>query len=244
VIPNFLLNMKPTVYKDLDKLSSWRAIPGQIKSVVGITVVLVILFMILGHFIKKVDPTKKTPMWLVPWILLVELINNFTKTNIGKRWKSYAPYFLALGIYLFVANTCSVFAMDNPTSYICVNAALAIITFFIVQITGLVSLGIKEYLKSFVGPVKAMSFIMIPMNIISEFTLPISLTLRLLGNIVSGLVISLLIKGMLGLIAIPVMPFINGVFDIFFGAIQAFIFVVLTIIFTSMKVDDKEKIYS
>lgn len=228
----------------LNAMSYLRNLPGQVKSTVVIVIVLSVFFIILGNRVKKVDPSKKTPKWLVPWIMLVELINGFTKNNIGKRWKSYAPYFLTLGIFLFCANTCSIFAMDNPSSYIMVNFALGIISFFIVQITGIVSLGIKGYLGSFVGPVKPMAFIMIPINIIGEITLPISLSLRLLGNIISGSVINIIIKGLLGWFAIPILPVVNAIFDVAFGLIQAFVFVVLTIIFSSMKIDDKEKIYS
>ncbi len=217
---------------------------GQVKSLIGITIVLSIICIIIGHFIKKVDPTKKTPLWLVPLIFIVDLINSFAKSNIGKRWKSYAPYFLALAIYLFVANTCGIFAMDNPTSYIVLNFGLALITFFLVQITGIVSLGIGGYLGGFVGPVKPMAFIMIPINIVSELTLPISLSLRLLGNIVSGAVLGIMIKGLLVWWAIPILPVFNAIFDIAFGLIQCFVFVILTIINISQKVDDKEKLYA
>lgn len=217
---------------------------GQVKSLIGITIVLSIVCIIIGHRIKKVDPTKKTPLWLVPLIFIVDLINSFAKVNIGKRWKAYAPYFLALAIYLFVANTCGIFAMDNPSSYIVLNFGLALITFFLVQITGIVSQGIGGYLKGFVGPVKPMAFIMIPINIVSELTLPISLSLRLLGNIVSGAVLGIMIKGLLSWWAIPILPIFNGIFDVAFGLIQCFVFVILTIINISQKVDDKEKIYS
>ena len=217
---------------------------GQVKSLIGITIVLSIVCIIIGHRIKKVDPTKKTPLWLVPLIFIVDLINSFAKVNIGKRWKAYAPYFLALAIYLFVANTCGIFAMDKPTSYIVLNFGLALITFFLVQITGIVSQGIGGYLKGFVGPVKPMAFIMIPINIVSELTLPISLSLRLLGNIVSGAVLGIMIKGLLSWWAIPILPIFNGIFDVAFGLIQCFVFVILTIINISQKVDDKEKIYS
>ncbi len=217
---------------------------GQVKSLIGITIVLIIVSIILGHFIKKVDPAKKTPLWLVPLIFIVDLINTFTKSNIGKRWKAYAPYFLALAIYLFVANTCGIFAMDNPTSYIVLNFGLALITFFMVQITGIVSQGLLGYLKGFIGPVKPMAFIMIPINIVSELTLPISMSLRILGNILSGAVFGMMLKGLLTWAAIPILPAFNLIFDIAFGLIQCFVFVILTIINTSQKVDDKEKIYS
>lgn len=220
----------------------------QMFSLLIIFVVLAVLIIVLGIKIKHVDPNGKTPLWLVPLLSIVEIVNNFTKSNIGKRWKTYAPYFLSLGIYILFQNTCSIFGLTNPTSYMITNAAMAIITFFIVQITGIVSLGIKGYLKGFVGPVPWLCFIMIPINIISEFALPVSLTLRLTGNILSGNVISILIKSLFkwpgSLATAIVMPVINLYFDLMSGVIQTLVFVILTIIFTSMKIDDSEKIFS
>ncbi len=220
-----------------------RSLPEQVKSTIIITLVLCIVAIIIGKKVKKINPTNKIPLWLMPVVMIVDIINNFIKVNIGRRWKTYAPYFLALAIFIFFSNISAVFFMSSPTSYIMVNAALAIITFFIVQITGIISNGIIGYLKGFIGPVKAISPVMIPINIIGEVTLPLSLTLRLTGNIISGGVISLIITGLLGYMAIPIMPFINGIFDIAFGVIQTAVFVILSIVFTSMKIDDSEKIY-
>ena len=221
-------------------------LPGtgdQMLSLLIIVGVLVLFLLFIGIKIKKVDPLGDVPKWLIPWIAIVEIVNNFTKTNIGRRWKHYAPYFLALAISLLFQNIASIFGLVNPTSYMMTNAALAMITFFIVQITGIRSLGLKGYLKSFVGPVPALAFIMIPINIISEFALPVSLTLRLTGNIVAGNVISMLVKSF-GPVTVIFMPIINVYFDLMSGVIQTFVFVILTIIFTSMKIDDSEKIYS
>jgi F-type H+-transporting ATPase subunit a len=86
--------------------------------------------------------------------------------------------------------------------------------------------------------------VMLPMNIVSEFTLPISLALRLFGNVISGTAISILIKQMFEYWSIPIMPFINLLFDIAFSIIQVAVFVILSVIFTSMKIKDEEKIYS
>ena len=85
---------------------------------------------------------------------------------------------------------------------------------------------------------------MLPMNLMSELTLPISLCLRLFGNVISGTCISILIKYLLSWAAIPIMPLINALFDIAFGLIQVAVFVILSVIFTSMKIKDEEKIYS
>lgn len=216
-------------------------IGDQMLSLIIIFVFLVILLLILGHKIKKVDPLNDIPLWLIPWISLVQLINSFTKSNIGRRWKRYAPIFLTFGITILLQNIASVFGLVNPTSYMITNAGLAIIAFFVIQITGIRSLGFKGYLKSFVGPVKWLAWLFIPMNIVSEFALPLSLTLRLTGNIIAGNVISMLIKSFKPW-TIVVMPFINVYFDLMSGVIQTLVFVILTIIFTSMKIDDSEKI--
>ena len=216
-------------------------IGDQMLSLIIIFVFLVILLLVLGHKIKKVDPLNDIPLWLIPWISLVQLINSFTKSNIGRRWKRYAPIFLTFGITILLQNIASVFGLVNPTSYMITNAGLAIIAFFVIQITGIRSLGFKGYLKSFVGPVKWLAWLFIPMNIVSEFALPLSLTLRLTGNIIAGNVISMLIKSFKPW-TIVVMPFINVYFDLMSGVIQTLVFVILTIIFTSMKIDDSEKI--
>lgn len=205
-----------------------------------ITVVLCLVFILLSFKIKKVDPLKKTPLWLVPMMMLVEMMNNFIKQNIGKRWKTFAPWFLSIAIFIFFSNISAVFLLENPTSYIMITLALALTSFFVIQGAGIASNGFLEYLKGFIDP----NPVMLPMNIISEISLPISLCLRLFGNIISGSVIALLIKGFAGWWAVPIMPVVNIVFDIGFGLIQTAVFVILSIIFTSMKIKDEEKIYS
>ena len=216
----------------------YSSLPDQVVSTIIITIVLSIIFIIVGSKIKKVDPKGKTPTWLVPFVIIVDLINKMTQENIGKRWKAYAPYFLTLAIFLSVANISGIFGLQSPTSYLVINAALAMITFFIIQITGIVSNGIKGYTKSFLEPI----FILLPINIIGEVTLPVSLALRLMGNIMSGAILSKIIFGLLGWFVIPFLPVYNAIFDIFFGIIQMAVFLLLSIIFTGNKVSDADKI--
>ena len=212
---------------------------GQITATIILVTALSLVFIILRPVFKKLDPTKKTPLWAVPFVWLVDLLNGFVKVNIGKRWKSYAPWFVSLTIILFFSNIASIFCLDSPTSYILVTFSLAMLSFFVIQLAGIISLGLKKYIKGFFDPF----FVMLPINIVSEISLPISLAVRLFGNIISGTAISILIKELLGYFAIPVLPFINAIFDIAFGVIQVTVFVILSIIFTSMKIDDDEKIY-
>ena len=212
------------------------SIAATIWIVVGVSIFLFILFL----FIRRVDPMKKTPLWLIPFMWLVDMMNGYIKVNIGKRWKAYSPWFLTLIIFIFFANISSVYLFANPTGYVVVTFALAMCTFFVIQASGIVSNGFLGYLKGFLDPTP----VMLPMNILSEFTLPISLSLRLFGNVISGACISILIKNLLGWFAVPVMPFINLLFDIAFSLIQVAVFVILSVIFTSMKIKDEEKIYS
>ena len=215
---------------------SKSSIAATIWIVVGVSIFLFILFL----FIRRVDPMKKTPLWLIPFMWLVDMMNGYIKVNIGKRWKAYSPWFLTLIIFIFFANISSVYLFTNPTGYVVVTFALAMCTFFVIQASGIVSNGFLGYLKGFLDPTP----VMLPMNILSEFTLPISLSLRLFGNVISGACISILIKNLLGWFAVPVMPFINLLFDIAFSLIQVAVFVILSVIFTSMKIKDEEKIYS
>ena len=219
-------------------------LPAQVKSTLIITTTLIIISILIGLRVKKLKPTDKPGLFIHLLEIVVDLINNFIKINIGKRWKFFAPYFFTLAIFLFFANTSSIWGLTPPTSYISINAALSLITFILIQGTGIVSMGFKNYLKSFVGPVKYMFFLMIPINLVGEFTFPLALCLRLFGNILSGNVIAMLISGKIGSWAILIMPSINLIFDLAFGLIQVLVFVLLSIIFVSMKVDDKEKIYS
>lgn len=215
-----------------------------IMSTIIIVGVLSVIFIVMSFFIKKVDPMQKTPMWLVPFMWLVDIMNNFIKINIGKKWRIYSPWFLTLVIFIFFANSCGIFLLENPTGYIVVTAILAFFSFLIIQITGITSLGIGGYLKGFLDPTP----VMLPMNILSEFTFPLSLCLRLFGNVISGSAIGILIKnlfdGWLSLLVVPVVPFINLIFDIAFTMVQVVVFVILSIVFTSAKIKDEEKIYS
>jgi F-type H+-transporting ATPase subunit a len=210
-----------------------------ITSTIIIVLVLSLVFILISKKIEKLNPQDKTPLWMVPFVWIVDLINGFVKANIGKRWKSYAPWFVSLTILLFFSNISSVFCLNNPTGYLVITLTLGFLSSIVIQITGIVSQGLKSYLKGFLDPF----FVMLPMNIISELALPLSLGVRLFCNITSGSAISTLIKNVLGWGSIAVMPVINAIFDIAFGVIQVTVFVILSIIFTSMKINDEEKIY-
>lgn len=219
---------------------------NQVYSTLFICLVLMIVCLIVGLKVRKLDPKKKTPKWLVPFLVIVKLMNNMSKENFGKRWKAYAPYLLTLTLFIFFSNISGVFGIVSPTSYLILDVILALSAFFVVEITGLVSMGPKNFLKSFLGASILMSIIMVPINIISEITLPVSLSLRIMGNVTSGGVIGSVIKGLPSIngwlfpVSVVATPVINFIFDIFSGTIQTLVFVLLTTTYTAMKIDPKD----
>ena len=61
----------------------------QMSSMIKVTIVLAIIIIILGILIRKVDSKKKTPIWLTVLVMLVSIVNNFVKSNIGKRFRTF-----------------------------------------------------------------------------------------------------------------------------------------------------------
>lgn len=216
------------------------ALPAQLKSSLVIILVLSLLFIFLGKKIEKIKPEDASPKWVFVLEQMVSIVNNFVKENIGKRWRFYAPYIFTLALYLAVANLSGLLGFTPPTSNVNVTGGLAVISFILIQGSGFKSLGVKGYFKSLFQPV----FFMFPLNVIGEITLPFSMALRLFGNILSGVVMTMLIYGVFGWPAVIVTPAFHAIFDILFGLIQALVFVLLTVIFISMKIDDEEKIYT
>ncbi len=205
--------------------------------------VICLLCILIGLKVDKVKPEDKPSKIIVLVEMFVGLINNYVKQNMGKNWKRYAPYIVTIALYLLFANLSGLFGLTPPTTSWNVTLALAIITFFMIQITGIVSLGFKKYIKSFFSPV----FFLFPINLLGELTFPLALSLRLFGNILSGAVFSKLIYGLAyqgGIFAWLVLPFpmvvFHAIFDVFFGIIQVVVFVLLTIVFTSQKIDEEE----
>lgn len=218
--------------------------PQMISSFIVIGV-LCVLCVIVGVVADHTAIDGKSCKFLTIFELLVGLINNYVKDNMGKNWKHYAPYILTVALYLLFANLSGLFGLTPPTTSWNITIALSLITFVMIQYTGIKSLGLWDYFKSFFSPV----FILFPINLLSEFTFPLALSLRLFGNILSGAVFSKLIYGLAAqssfmpwIIPVPMVIF-HAIFDVFFGIIQVVVFVLLTIVFTSQKMSEDDLNY-
>ncbi|MBQ7875023.1 MAG: F0F1 ATP synthase subunit A [Oscillospiraceae bacterium] len=168
-----------------------------------ILAILSVVFIWLGSGLK-VKPTSKKQ---VVAEMIYGVIGNLVESNIGPNTKAFIPYFTALFAFILTANLSGVWGLGvirPPTADVATPFALALMTCVISWYYKIKMNGIKEHLKGFLGPVKFMTPIMLPMNIISEIANPVSLTLRMFGNLLGGLIIGTLIYSML--IGSNVMP--------------------------------------
>ncbi|MDD2430782.1 MAG: F0F1 ATP synthase subunit A [Firmicutes bacterium] len=191
----------------------------------GIMAVLVVLGYFAGRLFKDrpIDQPPKGAANVVEAIY--EVVANYIVDTMGKHNTHYIPYMGTLFIFLLVANFSGLLGLRPPTSDLNTVAALAILSFLLIQGTALRG-GLWNYIKGFFDPIPAM----FPLNVISEFATPFSLTMRLFGNILSGYLIVGLVY--VALTSVPYLFFIaqpiHMYFDLFSGFIQMLIFGTLT----------------
>jgi F-type H+-transporting ATPase subunit a len=155
---------------------------------------------------------------------------SFFDDLIGEEGRRYVPYLISVAIYIGVANLIGLLGLKPPTKDLNTTAALAIISIVLIEYAGFHRKGLKGFIKSFAEPVA----IIAPINFLELFIKPLSLCMRLFGNILGGFVVMELIK-LLVPAFLPV-PF-SMYFDIFDGLIQAYVFVFLTALFIKESVE-------
>lgn len=162
--------------------------------------------------------------------IIVELVNNICKDALGAHhWKPFAPYLGTVMLFLIFANTVSIFnvipgesfKLRPPTRNINVTACMAIMSICVVIYAGIRYKKMGGWLKSFVEPIP----MMLPFKILDYGIKPLSLALRLFGNILGAFIVMELIYAAIP----PVIPAALSIyFDLFDGILQAYVFMFLT----------------
>ena len=161
----------------------------------------------------------------------------------GKKIEKQDPsMFGTLIVMMIVSNLIGLIGLQNPTSNVSFNATLAITMWLMIQGNGIKKGGLLARMKELTEPM----FLLTPLNVIGELALPISLTMRLFGNILAGYIISMLVYTLIkmlmpiGLLGLLVTPFLHMYFDIFSGVIQTYIFFTLSSFFLGQQVAIQE----
>lgn len=175
---------------------------------------------------------------------LVMFFYDMVDTTMGKGKQHYVPYIGALFLLSICSSLSSLFTLRPPTADLNTTAAWAIMTFFIIQYNGIKANGLSKRLKGFAEPTP----LLLPINILGEFSTPLSMAFRHFGNIFAGMLISTLLMSALASLTsfIPNLPpifqiGIPGVlslyFDLFTSGLQAYLFCMLTMVFVKMAAD-------
>ncbi|MBC6695393.1 F0F1 ATP synthase subunit A [Terrisporobacter mayombei] len=205
---------------------------------------IIIAALLLTRNLKPVPTTKRQIMLEYVVGSLRDLVKGNMGNDIEKRMPNILPYLGSLLLFFACSNLIGLLGFKSPTTDVDTTLAWALMTVFLIYYEGMRAKGLG-YWKGLLEPIP----IMLPLNIVSEFATPISLTFRPFGNILGGTVIMGLLYQLLGFISTLIpnvsIPFLQLVipvplhlyFDLFAGCLQAFIFIMLTMVFVSNAVE-------
>ena len=202
------------------------------------TIVVVLGFVVKARITKDLDdhvPSKLQIMWetIVGWV------TSQVEDNLGKVNAFVVPLAVALFFFILIANWFELIPsklnedsghlLAAPTADTNLTYALAAVVIVGVWTFGIQQKGVKGYFKHFLEPFP----ILLPLNILEELVKPITLALRLFGNIFAGGIMLALI-GLIPVWGLWLPNILWKLFDMFIGGIQAFIFALLTILYFGM----------
>lgn len=164
---------------------------------------------------------------------VVEIFDNFATDSLGKKLSYVAPWYFMVFVFVLLSAFFSIFGLRAPTADWATTFAFAFATFVL-----MIVMGFKhrkgDYLKSFFAP----HFLFFPINLLGELAKPISLSFRLFGNMLSGTIILTLYYALTPmLIQFGVPALLHAFFDIIIGALQTYIFVIISLMYIRSAAD-------
>ena len=190
--------------------------------------VIIILVLFLTRDLKVHNISKRQ----AALEYIVVTLRNIFGNILGEKGAGYTDYMVSVLIFIFVANMVGIFGFTPPTMDLSVTIALALMSIVLVQVSGIHKKGTGGWIKSFGQPMLAV----FPMNILELGIKPLSLCMRLFGNVLGATIIMELIKH-LTVVNFVLPAFLSIYFDLFDGAIQAYVFCFLTSLYISEAVE-------
>ena len=166
--------------------------------------------------------------------MIVELLDNMVKSGMGKNAYKFMNYIGTVFIFILVCNLSSLVGLRPPTADYGVTLPLGVLTFVLIHFNKFKHQKVSGVIKGLCDPWP----IWAPINIIGDLAVPISLSLRLFANVLSGTVMLALVYALLSVIAIGWPAALHVYFDIFSGAIQTYVFCMLTMTYISNEIGD------
>jgi len=172
--------------------------------------------------------------------LIVEKLDGMIGGTMGKHAKTFRNYIGTIFIFILLSNISGILGLRPPTADYGVTLPLGILTFLLIHITQFKNQKPKEIWSGMCSPLPAWLPIWLPINVISEIAVPISLSLRLFANVLSGTIMMALVYGLLRWFALLWPAALHVYFDLFSGAIQTYVFCMLTMTYITNAYGDSE----
>lgn len=222
--------------EEIGKVSHWVFLIGDMRLVVNSTTLLM-TWVVIGFVLAFAwVATRRRDMVPGPWQHLAELLvqwfRELVRDALGEAYEErYFPLICGLFIFVAMCNWIGVIPfLEEPTKDLNTTLGLGIMGFLIAHGTAIKVKGLKHYLKEYFEPF----FFMMPLNVVGELAKVISISCRLFGNIMGGSIIIIVVTHLLYGLLLP--PFLNAFFGLFVGTVQAFVFMMLTLVYISVQI--------
>lgn len=204
-----------------------------------IVMAIILIFAIVAN--RKLAHASEIPSGFQNVVeLIVEKLDGMVSGTMGKWAPKFVNYISTIFIFILMSNISGLFGLRPPTADYGTTLALGLITFFLIHINQFKHQSGKQIWRDMCSPLPPWLPIWFPINLISEIAVPISLSLRLFANVLSGTVMMALVYGLLGKIAVIWPAALHVYFDLFSGAIQTYVFCMLTMTYIAQACDAEE----
>ena len=172
--------------------------------------------------------------------LIVSSLDGVVEGTMGKSAPKFVNYISTIFIFILISNISGLFGLRPPTADYGTTLALGLITFTLIHFCQFKYQSPKKIWTDMCSPLPPWLPIWFPINLISEIAVPISLSLRLFANVLSGTIIMALIYALLSKLAYFWPGALHAYFDVFSGCIQTYVFCMLTMTYISNAIGEDE----
>ncbi|HXS96917.1 MAG TPA: F0F1 ATP synthase subunit A [Candidatus Limnocylindrales bacterium] len=191
-----------------------------------VALLIVVVFAMLRPRLSATNPGTMQHVFEV----IYDFVHGQTDEQVGHGGSHYLAFFGTLFIFILFANLIGIIpGFESPTMVPAVPLGCAVATFAYYNFVGIQANGIFKYLAHFAGPIWWMAPLMIPIEIVSHLARPLSLTLRLYANMYAGEQVTMVFLGLTYL----VVPAIFMGLHVFVSLLQAYIFMLLTMLYVA-----------
>ena len=201
-----------------------------------LVILAILVFCIFANrAIKKADPDKEPSTFQNIVELIVEMLDNMITGVMGKSAPKFLNYISTIFIFILISNISGIFGLRAPTADYGVTLPLGLISFCLIFFNKIKYQKVSGFIKGLCEPWPFWA----PINIIGDIAVPISLSLRLFANVLSGTVMLALVYGLLPIfVKIGIPAVLHAYLDLFSGAIQTYVFCMLTMTYVTDAIGD------